>query len=266
MESMNKAEIGIIGGSGFYGLLDKPENYFFETQYGYPSGEMEVGEFAGRRVVFLPRHGKLHQLSPSDVNYRANVSALKKLGVIRILSLSTVGSLKEHIKPSDIVFVDQFVDRTTQRKQTFYSKDSYTDKVCHISMAEPTCEELRDLLIKSSSNCTNVHNKGIYVCIEGPRFSTKAESNLFRFWGMDVVGMTLVPECILARELEICYAPICTVTDYDCWKDKPVNADEVKTVMKKNVETVKKLLLKIIPMIPEKRTCKCKDALEGALI
>jgi 5'-methylthioadenosine phosphorylase len=260
------ASIGIIGGSGFYGLLGKPQNYFLETQYGNPSDEVEIGELAGRKVVFLPRHGKRHHLNPSDVNYRANIFTFKKLGVTRILSLSTVGSLKEQIKPSDIVFVDQFVDRTTQRKQTFYSKDSSADKVCHISMADPMCEELRDLLIKSSSELKNVHNKGTYVCIEGPRFSTKAESNLFRSWGIDVVGMTLVPECVLARELEMCYASICTVTDYDCWRDKPVDANEVKAVMKKNVETVKKLLLDVVPMIPEKRACKCKDALEGALI
>ena len=264
---MTKADIGIIGGSGFYDLLEKPKCYSLETFCGCPSDDIEVGKLCGRRAAFLPRHGKLHNINPSEVNYRANILALKQLGVTRILALSTVGSLKTNIKPSDIVLVDQFVDRTTQRKQTFHSQDSlFTTKVCHISMAEPMCKELRNVLIEASRKVVNIHDKGTYVCIEGPRFSTKAESNLFRVWRMDVVGMTLVPECVLAREAEICYASICTVTDYDCWKDKPVSAEEVRTVVERNVETVKKLLLEVIPMIPEKRTCQCKDALKGALI
>ena len=263
---MTKADIGIIGGSGFYDLLEKPKSYSLKTFYGCPSDDIEVGELGGRKVAFLPRHGKLHSINPSEVNYRANILALEKLGVTRILALLTVGSLKTNIKPSDIVLVDQFLDRTTQRKQTFYSQDSSSTKVCHISMAEPMCKELRNVLIKASHKVVNIHDKGTYVCIEGPRFSTKAESNLFRAWGMDVVGMTLVPECVLAREAEICYASICTVTDYDCWKDKPVNAEEVETVMERNVEKVKKLLLDVIPMIPEKRNCECADALKGALI
>jgi len=264
---MTKAEIGIIGGSGFYDLLEKPRCCSLETSYGRPSDDIEVGKLCGKKVAFLPRHGKHHNINPSEVNYRANILALKQLGVTRILALSTVGSLKTNIKPSDIVFIDQFVDRTTQRKQTFHSQDSpSTTRVCHVSMAEPMCKELRNVLVEASHKAVNIHDKGTYVCIEGPRFSTKAESNLFRAWRMDVVGMTLVPECVLAREAEICYASICTVTDYDCWKDKPVNAEEVRTVMKRNVETVKKLLSKVIPMIPEKRTCQCKDALESALI
>jgi 5'-methylthioadenosine phosphorylase len=264
---MAKADVGIIGGSGFYGLLEKPRCYSLETSCGRPSGDVEVGKLCGRRVAFLPRHGKLHGINPSEVNYRANVLALKQLGVTRILALSTVGSLKTSIRPSDIVLIDQFVDRTTQRKQTFYSQDSpVSTRVCHISVAEPMCRELRSVLIKASRKVANVHDKGTYVCIEGPRFSTKAESNLFRAWGMDVVGMTLVPECVLAREAEICYASVCTVTDYDCWKDKPVNAEEIRTVMKRSVEKVKRLLLEVIPMIPEKRSCQCKDALKGALI
>jgi len=262
---MTKADIGIIGGSGFYGLLEKPKCYSIETFCGRPSDKIEVGELCGRKAAFLPRHGKLHSINPSEVNYRANILALKQLGVTRVLALSTVGSLKTNIKPSDVVFIDQFVDRTTQRRQTFHSQDS-SSKVCHISVAEPMCAELRNVLIKASHKAANFHDRGTYVCIEGPRFSTKAESNLFRAWKMDVVGMTLVPECVLAREAEICYASVCTVTDYDCWKDKPVNAKEVRTVVERNVETVKKLLLKAIPMIPEERTCQCKDALEGALI
>ncbi len=264
---MSKAEIGIIGGSGFYGLLEKPKCYSLKTFYGRPSDDIEVGKLCGRRVAFLPRHGKHHNVNPSEVNYRANILALQQLGVTRILALSTVGSLKANIKPSDIVLVDQFVDRTTQRKQTFYSQDSpSTSRVCHISMAEPMCEDMRNVIIKASHEVANVHDKGTYVCIEGPRFSTKAESNLFRVWRMDVVGMTLVPECVLAREAEICYAPICTVTDYDCWKDKPVNAEDVRTVVERSREKVKKLLLAVIPMIPKERTCQCKDALKGSLI
>ncbi|HVP27450.1 MAG TPA: S-methyl-5'-thioadenosine phosphorylase [Candidatus Bathyarchaeia archaeon] len=263
---MTKADIGIIGGSGFYDLLEKPKCYSLKTSYGCPSDNVEVGKLCGRKVAFLPRHGKHHSVNPSEVNYRANILALKRLGVTRILALSTVGSLKSNIKPSDIVLVNQFVDRTTQRKQSFYSQGSPFSQVCHISMAEPMCEELRNVIIKVSRKVENVHEKGTYVCIEGPRFSTRAESNLFRAWGMDVVGMTLVPECVLAREAEICYAAICTVTDYDCWKDKPVNAEDVRTVMKRSREKVKKLLLEAIPMMPEKRTCQCKDALKGALI
>jgi 5'-methylthioadenosine phosphorylase len=264
---MAKADIGIIGGSGFYGLLEKPKCYSLETSYGHPSDEVEVGTLCGKKVAFLPRHGKHHSVNPSEVNYGANILALKQLGVARILALSTVGSLKTAIKPSDIVLIDQFVDRTTQRKQTFYSRDSASaTRVCHISMAEPMCPELRSVTIKASHKATDVHKKGTYVCIEGPRFSTKAESDLFRTWKIDVVGMTLVPECVLAREAEICYAAICTVTDYDCWKDKPVNAEDVRSVMKRSREKVINLLMEVIPMIPQERTCQCKNALESALI
>jgi 5'-methylthioadenosine phosphorylase len=188
---------------------------------------------------------------------------LKQLGVQWILSPSTVGSLREEYRPGDLVFVDQFIDRTTRREESFYE----SPKVCHISIAEPTCPELRKLLSKTAAKMhIDYHKSGTYVCIEGPRFSTKAESRLFRSWGADVVGMTLVPECVLAREAEICYASISTVTDYDCWKDHPVTAGEVGKTMKKSIEKIKKLIRETVRVMPQQRICECKNALRSAMI
>jgi 5'-methylthioadenosine phosphorylase len=260
-----RAEIGIIGGTGFCDprLLKNVKEIEVRTPYGPPSDSIAVGELKGRRIAFLPRHSKKHTIRPTDVNSRANVFALKKLGVQRILAPSTVGSLKEEFKPGDVVFIDQFIDRTTRREQSFY----VGRKVCHISVAEPMCPELRQTLIKAASDVgVSTHNTGTYVCIEGPRFSTKAESRMFRTWGADVVGMTLVPECVLAREAEICYSCIATVTDYDVWKDQPVSAAEVRKTMKANVEKVKSIIAEAIPNIPKKRRCECKSALQKALV
>jgi 5'-methylthioadenosine phosphorylase len=214
-------------------------------------------------VAFLPRHSKKHTIRPTDVNSRANIFALRKLGVQRILAPATVGSLREEFKPGDIVIVDQFIDRTTRREQSFYTGK----RVCHISVAEPMCPEVRRSLMDAADEAdVNAHKAGTYVCIEGPRFSTKAESRLYRAWGADVVGMTLVPECVLAREAEICYATIATVTDYDVWKEKPVSAEEVKKTMHENVAKVKKVIAEAIPKIPKERRCECKSALRGALL
>ena len=260
-----QAEIGIIGGTGLYDseLLRNVEEVTIETPYGYPSDLITIGELKNRRVAFLPRHAKKHTIRPTDVNSRANIFALKKLGVRRILAPSAVGSLKEEYKPGDIVFIDQFIDRTTKREQSFYTGE----KVCHISVAEPICPELRQCLFKVAKELgIRAHNKGTYLCIEGPRFSTKAESSLFRSWGADVIGMTLVPECVLAREAELCYSTIATVTDYDVWKDQPVSADEVVATMKISAKKVRQIILGAIASLPRTRHCECKDALKSAFL
>jgi len=260
-----QAEIGIIGGTGLYDpkLLKNIEEVTVDTPYGAPSDSITIGELAGSCVAFLPRHAKKHTIRPTDVNSRANVFALKKLGVQRILAPSAVGSLKEDYKPGDVVFVDQFIDRTTKREQSFYTDK----KVCHISVAEPMCPELRQTLIAIAKDIgIRAHDTGTYVCIEGPRFSTKAESRLFRSWGADVIGMTLVPECVLAREAEVCYASIATVTDYDVWKDHAVSADEVVATMKASVEKVKRIILEAVARLPKERGCECKNALKCAFL
>jgi len=260
-----RAEIGIIGGTGFYDphLVKNGRETRLDTPYGPPSDSIVVGELDDRKVAFLPRHGMKHTIRPTDINSRANIHALKELGVQRILAPSTVGSLREEYKPGDLVFVDQFIDRTTRREQSFYTGP----KVCHISMAEPMCPDLRKILMEVADEMSiNYHKIGTYVCIEGPRFSTKAESKMFRNWGADVVGMTLVPECVLAREAEICYASIATVTDYDVWKDHPVSAGEVARTMRGNIEKVKKVVVETTARIPKERTCECKDALKSASV
>jgi 5'-methylthioadenosine phosphorylase len=260
-----QAEIGIIGGTGLYDpqLLKNVEEVNVETPYGEPSAAITVGELTGRRVAFLPRHGKKHTIRPTDVNSRANIFALKKLGVKRILAPSAVGSLKEDCEPGDVVFADQFIDRTTKREQSFYTGN----KVCHISVAEPMCPEIRTTLIAVAENMgIRAHATGTYVCIEGPRFSTKAESKLFRSWDADIIGMTLVPECVLAREAELCYASISTITDYDVWKDHVVSADEVVATMKASVEKVKRIILEAVSHLPKECSCECKSALNGAFL
>ncbi len=260
-----RAEIGIIGGTGVYDpkLLKNAEEIKLHTPYGSPSDSIIVGELEGREIAFIPRHSRKHTIRPTDVNSRANIYALKELGVQRILAPSAVGSLKEECRPGDVVLVDQFIDRTTKREQSFYAGP----QVCHISVADPMCPELREILKKVADKMgINHHKKGTYVCIEGPRFSTKAESKMFRSWGADIIGMTLVPECVLAREAEICYASIATVTDYDVWKDQPVSVDEVVKTMKKNMEKVKKIIVETVSKIPKERGCQCKNALKNALI
>jgi 5'-methylthioadenosine phosphorylase len=260
-----QAEIGIIGGTGLYDpkLLKNVKEITLSTPYGAPSDAITVGELGGRRVAFLPRHAKKHTIRPTDINSRANIFALKKLGVQRILAPSTVGSLREELEPGDIVFVDQFIDRTTRREQSFYTEN----KVCHISVAEPMCPELRRILMATAKEAgISAHPAGTYVCIEGPRFSTKAESKLFRTWGADVVGMTIVPECVLAREAEICYASIATVTDYDVWKDHPVCVDDIVKTMKASIENVKRIIVEAVARMPKERGCECKSALKSAFV
>jgi 5'-methylthioadenosine phosphorylase len=260
-----QAGIGIIGGTGLYDpkLLKNIQEVEVNTPYGTPSDSFTVGELSGRRVAFLARHGRRHTIRPTDVNSRANMFAFKKLGVNRVLAVSTVGSLKEEYKPGDLAFVDQFIDRTTRREQSFYTQD----RVCHISVADPMCPEIRKtLLAVAKAAKIKAHPTGTYVCIEGPRFSTKAESRMFQQWGADVVGMTLVPECVLAREAELCYASTAMVTDYDCWKDHPVSTEEIVTTMRANVEKVKKIIVDAVTNLPSECCCECKSALKNAFV
>ncbi len=260
-----QAEIGIIGGTGLYDpkLLKGIREVEVNTPYGAPSDLFTIGELAGRRVAFLARHGRQHTIRPTSVNNRANMYAFKKLGVQRVLAVSTVGSLKEEFKPGELAFVDQFIDRTTKREQSFYIKD----KVCHISVADPMCPETRKTLIATAKKARiEIHSTGTYVCIEGPRFSTRAESRLFQLWGADVVGMTLVPECVLAREAELCYATTAMITDYDCWKDHAVTTEDIVTTMRTNVEKVKRILVDTVAALPKERRCNCKEAMKNACV
>lgn len=260
------ADIGIIGGTGVYdmSLFRNPKEVKIGTPFGAPSDFITIGELGGKTVAFLPRHGKGHKIPPHNLPSRANIWAMKELGVTRILAPSAVGSLREEIGPGDIVLPDQFIDRTKSRPSTFYEGG----QVCHISTADPFCNELRSILSSEALSLgLKLHPKGTYVCIEGPRFSTRAESNMFRQWGADIVGMTLFPEAVLAREAEICYATIAMSTDYDCWKAHSVSNKEVIETMKANVDKVRHLLQKVIPKIPEKRaSCRCGSALEGAMM
>ncbi|HIK00071.1 TPA: S-methyl-5'-thioadenosine phosphorylase [archaeon] len=263
---MAKALIGIIGGTGVYDpkLLENSEEISVETKYGAPSDKITIGIYAGKKVAFLPRHARGHKIPPHKINYRANISALKELGVKRILAPQAVGSMQEKYKPGDLVIPDQFIDRTHTRENTFFDGP----QVAHVSTADPFCSELRDLLIKTGKSLKfKIHSGGTYICIQGPRFSTRAESNLFRKGGVSVIGMTLVPECVLAREAEICYSSISMVTDYDCWKKgHTVSTAEIIRTVKANEDKVKKMLQTVLSKISEKRTCACKDALKGALV
>lgn len=258
-------EIGIIGGTGSVPMemLEDREEVKIHTPYGSPSDHITLGTLHGRRIAVLSRHGKGHSIQPSNINARANIWALKDLGVTHVLSTSTVGSLQDEKKPGEFVFVDQFIDRTHKRASTFYDGSM----VSHISVAEPFCPTLRGLYQQKATELElPFHGTGTYICIEGPRFSTRAESRMFRSWGGDVIGMTLVPECVLAREAELCYATIAMVTDYDTFKEQPVTIEEVFNTMKENEEHVRELLTKVVAAVPQERTCECKDALKNALL
>ena len=255
--------IGIIGGTGFYSLLEDAERVKVFTPYGNPSAIPYVGKINGVDVVFIPRHGEGHTIPPHRVNYRANIWAMKELGVERIIGVQAVGSLKEDYKPGEIVFPDQFIDFTKGvRDFTFYEGG----KVAHISVADPFCPELRKLAIETAEELNiPYHPEGTYIVIEGPRFSTRAESRMFRMFG-DIIGMTLVPEVVLARELGMCYLSIAMITDYDVWAEKPVDTKEVIETMKKNEEKVRKLLVNLLPKIPRERHCGCGDVLKNAFV
>ena len=251
--------IAIIGGSGV-GSLDIFENKSeleIETPWGKPSDTIKILKFGSEEIAFLPRHGPKHAIPPHLVNYRANIYALKSIGVDTIISLSAVGSLKEEYAPKEIVLTDQFIDMTKSRKNTFYENG----KVVHISAADPFCQQLRTI---ASAIPLIAHKTGTYVCVEGPRFSTRAESKLWRIMGADIIGMTLCPEAALAREQELCYMNIAAVTDYDVWAEKPVNQREVNETMTNNVEKLKDILKVLLPRVPAERTCECKNALKDA--
>jgi 5'-methylthioadenosine phosphorylase len=260
-----QVEFGVIGGTGLYDpkLLKNIQEITVDTPYGKPSDAITIGELNGKPVAFLPRHGKLHTIRPTDINVKANIWALKRLGVKRIIAASTVGSLREDYQPGEIVFADQFIDRTTRREQSFYG--TAEGRVCHISVAEPMCPQLHKTVIEVAKNLKiKMHETGTYVCIEGPRFSTKAESKMYQKWGADIIGMTMVPEVVLAREAEICYTNISTVTDYDCWKEHAVTLEEVVNTMRKNIENVKQIIAQTIARMPNECSCKCNSALTGA--
>ncbi len=261
-----KAEIGVFGGSGFYSLMDDFEEVKVETPYGAPSDLIAIGTVAGKKVAFLPRHGKRHQFPPHAIPYLANIYAMKQLGVTRIIGPNAVGSLQANIKPGDFVVCDQFVDRTTGRKDTFYDGPIAT----HISSAEPYCPTLRKLAVEiGREQGVKVHDGGTCVVIQGPRFSTRAESSWFTQMGWHVVNMTQYPECILALEQEICYVNIALVTDYDVGivaegGAEPVNAADIINVLNANNERVKRLIYEMIARMPDTRDCPCAHALENA--
>lgn len=261
------ADVGIIGGTGVYdpGLFGDKREVKVHTPYGEPSDLVTMGEYSGVRVAFIPRHGRGHRIPPHMINSRANIWALKQLGVKRIIAPSAVGSLQEALRPGDIAIPDQFIDFTKKREYTFYDGG----QVCHVSVADPFCPELRQVAIGRIRNLDfPLHDRATYICIEGPRFSTRAESKFYRdAMKGEIIGMTLVPEVTLAREAEICYLSVATVTDYDVWADKPVSSSEIIETLAKNVEKTKKLIADLIPAIPQKRAkCTCGTALEGALL
>ena len=260
--------IGIIGGSGLYKIdgLKVKEAIKVDTPFGQPSSEFIRGELDGREVIFLPRHGKHHEIPPTKINYCANIYGMKKLGVDRIISVSACGSLKEEIKPLDFVIPLQLIDRTNQARQhTFFDRDV----TVHVAFAHPFCDELSKVVADSlESNNLKVHLGGIYINMEGPQFSTLAESNLYRSWGADIIGMTNMAEARLAREAEICYATLAAVTDYDCWHEShdTVTVDVIIENLNKNVENAKKVLRSAIPAISKTRKCSCADALKHAIV
>ena len=262
------AKIGVIGGSGLYDIegIEVKEKKTLKTPFGEPSGEFIIGKLEGREVVFLPRHDLGHRISPTKINYRANLYGMKKLGVERIISITACGSLKEEYKPLDFVIPMQFVARTNQARQHTFFDDGI---VAHISFAHPICEDLAKAVhTAAEASDVTAHFGGTYINMEGPQFSTLAESNLYRSWGMDIIGMTNMTEARLAREAEICYATLAAVTDYDCWHEsaESVTIEVIISNLNKNVENAKKILKKAIIKMREARTCACKDALKYAVI
>ncbi len=263
---MAKAEIGIIGGSGLYNMagLGRAREVRVTTPFGRPSDAYLVGELEGRQVAFLTRHGRGHLLLPSEINFRANIYGMKKLGVGHIVSVSAVGSLREDFKPMDMVLPSQFFDRTKGRVSTFFGDGL----VAHISFDKPVCARLAGVLAQvCASHGIAHHEGGTYVCMEGPAFSTLAESNAYRAWGMDVIGMTNLTEAKLAREAEICYATLAMVTDYDCWYPghESVTVDMVMEYLSRNVENAQKVVRAAVALVPRERTCKCGSALAHAI-
>jgi 5'-methylthioadenosine phosphorylase len=262
-----EARFGIIAGSGFYemeGLTDT-EEVSIKTPFGEPSDSIVLGELEGVRVAFIPRHGRGHRINPTEIPVRANIYALKTLGVERIISVAAVGSLNERIKPLDLVVPDQIIDRTKNRISSFFNDGI----VAHIMFAEPYCMETNRLLLEAAKGLDiTAHEGGTYLAMEGPQFSTKAESNMYRSWGADIIGMTGLPEAKLAREAEICYATLAFVTDFDCWydMDETVTVEMIINNLRENISIAKKIVRKAVAMFPESRDCACTNALMNSII
>ena len=262
-----KVSIGVIGGSGLYEMegLTNVRKVRITTPFGRPSDDYIVGTLHGKQVAFLPRHGRGHSIMPTDINYRANIFGMKKLGVERIISVSAVGSMKEEIKPGDIVIPDQFYDHTKHRRSTFFGNGV----VAHVGMAEPVCAGLSKTLIEAGVKVgATVHRGGTYICMEGPQFSTRAESMTYRTWNVDVIGMTNATEAKLAREAEICYSTIALATDYDCWhhSEEAVTVEAVLAVMKHNIETSKSMIRQAVQMLSSVRDCGCGESLRNTIM
>lgn len=266
---METPVVGVIGGSGLYEIegIEQVEEISLETPFGAPSDAYITGILDGVRMVFLPRHGRGHRILPSEVNYQANIFGMKQLGVTRIISVSAVGSMKEHIVPGHIVIPDQFFDRTQGRRaSTFFGRGV----VGHVQFADPVCGDLAEILLKAAGHVgATVHAGGTYICIEGPNFSTRAESNIYRSWGVDIIGMTNIPEARLAREAEICYATVALATDYDCWHDghDDVSVEAVLGIIRQNVATARSIIKTAVAKLRHHHSvCNCDRALEFAIM
>jgi len=264
---MPQAKIAVIGGSGLYDIegMKDTEEVDINTPFGRPSDKIVVGKLEGVGVAFLPRHGRGHRLLPTEVPYRANIYALKSLGVERIIGINSVGSLKEEFQPNDLLIPDQLIDRTRGRTSTFFGEGI----VAHIPFGEPFCPSLSQVVYQAAKDAgATAHKGGTYVVMEGPAFSTKAESFIYRSWGADVIGMTALPEAKLAREAEICYAIIACVTDYDCWRrgHDAVTAEMIIGRLRQNIDTAKRIIKLVVTKVPQKRDCDCATALSTALV
>ena len=264
---MTQSIIGVIGGSGLYQMdgLERIREVEVKTPFGKPSDKFIRGRLGKTELVFIPRHGKGHRWLPNEVNFRANIFAMKKLGVERIIAVSAVGSLREEIAPGHLVVPDQFIDRTVQRPSTFFGKGI----VAHVSFADPFCKDLSEQLRQAAAKeGAKVHARGTYLCMEGPQFSTRAESHLYRSWGADVIGMTNLQEAKLAREAEICFGTLALATDYDCWNQAAgdVEIEEVLKVLTQNVELARKTIRRVVQSLAESRSCACASALKNAII
>ena len=263
----DQVSVGVIGGSGLYEMerLKSVREIRVRTPFGAPSDAIRVGTIDGIHVAFLSRHGRGHRLNPSEINYRANIFALKSLGVSRVISVSAVGSMKESIHPGDLVVPGQFIDLTKQRVSTFFERGI----VAHVAFGDPICAALAKVLVSSGQRLgARLHDGGTYLCIEGPQFSTRGESWLYRKWGVDVIGMTNMPEAKLAREAELCYATMALVTDYDCWHETEaaVTAGAILATLHQNVALAKRILGEVLPTIGESADCNCHRALNHAIV
>lgn len=263
----SKPQLAVIGGSGLYNIPDlrDPQEYALDTPFGKPSAPIMVGILRGKRIAFLARHGIGHSISPSEVNYRANLYALKSLGVSKVISISACGSLREDYAPGGIVIPDQLFDYTHGRKRSFFEDGL----VAHVSVAEPFCNSLSDQLRAAVAQTgARIHNGGVLITIEGPRFSTRGESNIYRAWGISIIGMTASPEAYLAREAEMCYAIMAHITDYDVWhmSEQPVTVEQIVRILNQNTRTAQKAISNLMDLLENSSPCNCEQALAGALI